>query len=427
MLIAGSIILLICSTSAYNSTRSGFSFQTAAGVPDHGVLVAVSSSSIQNLSSFHKTTDKDVEERANGPLLGKMSDAVHALVERTVPADSTLTPEMEGLVDLCAKHNRDAKHKNRLSPVAPLLERFSDKDVDNSEAIRNGKFDELLWYTVSHSRKKRKGSYSWDVLLRILTTHFDGDGNLVQQINEAKRHLGLNAIDIVQSLKAQLLHRWRKSSPKSVWRRLQFGPDTYNALTSGKLEMFHEYTAKFFPSRNHLAIEKFLSTYEVVDVTEALAKARMEPHSKEIASTMCHERLNYWIANSYKLREVFDLLKFDNADSLYSALYKLETLTDFIWSSFDNSTPMRVTLHYCSAMASAALEENNSIAFHLPAAGLRSVLFEVWTSDRISFEELLDRLRIVSYTDIDGNVHIDEGTFDRDVSSIPFDGIPRRS
>ncbi|KAL7693481.1 hypothetical protein Plhal304r1_c004g0018091 [Plasmopara halstedii] len=136
MLIAGSIILLICSTSTYNSTRSAFSFQTAAGVPDHGVLVAKSSSSIQNLSSFHKTTDKDVEERANGPLLGKMSDAVHALVKRSVPADynayvtslnehldldSALTStEMEGLVDFCAKYNRDAKHQNRLSPVAPL-------------------------------------------------------------------------------------------------------------------------------------------------------------------------------------------------------------------------------------------------------------------------------------------------------------------
>ncbi|KAL7693480.1 hypothetical protein Plhal304r1_c004g0018081 [Plasmopara halstedii] len=302
-----------------------------------------------------------------------------------------------------ARHHRDIMLMKNIykspSNFFQLLE-----FVDNlSEAIRNGKFDELLWYTVSHSRKK--GSYSWDVLLRILTPYFDGDGNLVQQINEAKRHLEPNAIDIVQSLKARLLHRWRKSSPKSVWRRLQFGPDAYDALTSGKLEIFHGYTAEVFPSRNHLAIEKFLSTYEVVDVTEALAKARMEPHSKEIASTMCHERLNYWIANSYKLREVFDLLKFDNADSPYSALYKLETLTDFIWSSFDNSTPMIVTLHYCSAMASAALKENNSIAFHLPAAGLLNVLYEVWTRDRISVEELLHRLRIESYSDVDGNVH----------------------
>ncbi|KAL7691969.1 hypothetical protein Plhal304r1_c008g0033931 [Plasmopara halstedii] len=495
MLITVSILLLVCSTSAYNSTRSTLSYHTAAGVPVDGGLVSISNSSAQNLSSFHETANKDLEERAHGGLLAKVSDMVAGLVRPVLAKynsyvtslnkyedlDSVLTsPEMEGLLKFCTVYNRKAKDKNKLSPVAPLLVRFSNEELtqklhhlstsangkmhmmrqlawqhmnmikkeispseifefldfgdDLTEAIRNGKFGKLETYIIEHINQENKEFYLfyiWDVLLKILTTHFDGEANLVQQINKAKRQLEPDAKLIVRNLKARLIHRWRNSSPESVWHRLQFGPEAYDALTSGKLEIFHEYTAEGLPRRNHVPIMNFIKTYGEGDVTEALAKARMEPHLREFASKLYHERLNYWNANSYSLQRVYSLLEFANTDSANSALFKLETLTDFIWSRPDDATLTNAFLVSCSYQASATLKKNNSIVSHFSAEGLQDVLLEVWTRRRNPSLELFRELDVKDYNDRHGNVHsgVNPAHFDRDVPSIPFNrfNTPRRS
>ncbi|KAL7997953.1 hypothetical protein Plhal703r1_c31g0121691 [Plasmopara halstedii] len=344
MLIAGSLLFLVCSTSAYNFTRSTSSYQTAAVVPVDGVLIANSSSSVLNLSSSHETTNKDVEERANGGLFGKMSATITDLVKGPVPAeydfyvtslnkyedlDSVLTsPEMESLYNFCKEYNDNVKHKNKLSSVAPVLKRFKDKAINNKlhdlAMIADGKqpmmkhlawqhrdnllmkkkqspfeFFELLEFGDDLTEAIRNGKF--DELLGILTAHFDGEDNIVQQIHEVKLRLGQNAVDFVEPLKTSLFYQWYKVSLVSVWDRLQFGPEAYDALTSGKLETFHEYTADFFPGHKHMAIERFILTYGEDGVTEALANAMILPHTKVFASMMYHERLDYWKTNAFSM------------------------------------------------------------------------------------------------------------------------------
>ncbi|KAL7997925.1 hypothetical protein Plhal703r1_c31g0121401 [Plasmopara halstedii] len=452
MLIAGSILFLVCSTSAYNSTRSTSSYQTAAGVPVDGVLIANSSSSVLNLSSSHETRNKDVEERGIGGLFGKMFDTITDLVKGPVPAEYTFyvtslnkyedldavltSPEMESLYNFCKKYND--KHKNKLLSVAPVLERFKDKAINNklhdlamiadgkqpmmkhlalqhrdnllmkkkqspmeffallefgddlTEAIRNGKFDELLGYIVLHNYNNT-------------TNKLNTIGTYLRQIYEVKHRLGQNAVDIVDPLKASLFDHWNeKRFVFSVWGRLQFGPD--DALTSGKLEIFHEYIAKIFPSIKPLVLEEFTRTYGENGVTEALANAMILPHTKVFASTMYHERLNYWDTHAYSMKRVFDLLKFSKIDSANTALFKLETFSDFI----------------CS------IKKNDRLASKLSVADLQNELFEVWTNGRIPPEKLLSKLSAPIDTNGNVNAGVNPAEFDRDVSSFPFDD-PRRS
>ncbi|KAL7997963.1 hypothetical protein Plhal703r1_c31g0121791 [Plasmopara halstedii] len=436
MLIAGSLLFLVCSTSAYNSTRSTISYQTAAGVPVDGVLIANSSSSVSNLSSSHETTNKDVEERANGGLFGKMFDTITDLVKGPVPAEYTFyvtslnkyedldavltSPEMESLYNFCKEYND--KHKNKLSSVAPVLKRFEDKAINNKlhdlAMNADGKQPMMKHLALQHRDNllmKKKQSpmkffellefgddlteaipyHNWNLLLTILTTHFGGEGNLVQQIYEVKLRLGDNAIDFVKPLKMSLFYQWNKLSLDSVWDRLQVGPKAYDALTSG-------------------------------GVTEALADAMILPHSEEFASTMCHERLNYWKANLFSLQKVFDLLKFSNVDGANSALFKLETFSDFIWSNFVDSIQMRARLRRFAYQASVALKKDDRLAYKLSAADLQKVLFEVWTHDRIPPEKLFSKLNAPIDTDGNINLGVNEANVDRDVLNIPFD-TPRRS
>ncbi|KAL7997935.1 hypothetical protein Plhal703r1_c31g0121501 [Plasmopara halstedii] len=444
MLIAGSILFLVCSTSAYNFTRSTSSYQTAAGVPVDDVLIANSSSSVLNLSSSHETTNKDVEERANGGLFGKMSATITDLVKGPVPAeynfyvtslnkyedlDAVLTsPEMESLYKFCKEYND--KHKNKLSSVAPVLERFKDKAINNKlhdlAMSADGKQPMMKHLALQHRDNllMKKNNQLWNFsnfwnlatilpkryVMENLTSYW---GNLVRQIYEVKHRLGENAVNLVGPLKTSLFHQWYKVSLVSVWDRLQFGPEAYDALTSGKLEIFHEYIAEKYPSIKSLVLIEFTRIYGEGSVTEALANAMILPHTKVFASTIYHERLNHWYTHAYSMETVFDLLKFSKTDSANSALFKLESFSDFVWTDFDNSPFKVLHLQDYAHEASVALKENDRLAYHLPVADLQEVLFEVWTHGRIPIENLLRKLRALF-------------DFDRDVSSIPFDA-PRRS
>ncbi|CEG37479.1 uncharacterized protein PHALS_05070 [Plasmopara halstedii] len=496
MLIAGSILLLVCPTSAYNSTRSTSLHQTAVGVPLDGILVANSTFLAQSLPRFRETTNKKVEERANGGLFGKMSDSIKSLVKGRVPAEYKtyveslkqyedlesvlMSSDMKKLNDFCREYNGNERNPKILSSVKETLMRFDDKETyqklrevalrkdgnqrlmshlaldhiinlvkikkkspieffeflefggDLAEAVRNGKFGELYFYIEVYNRFNKKPLRNYHDLLKILTAHFDGEGNLVHQFNELNE---LNELThhrayehIIWNLKWTLFSEWKKLPLDLVWSRLQFGPNAYDALTSGKLEMFYEFIAKFHPNRKYLAIGKFMSTYKEVDVTEALENARMQPLSKDFASKMHHERLDYWDANEYTLKEFFGLLNFNNVDSANSALFKLENLSNFIWSSFDKSK-MKARLQDLAKQVSVALKDNNRLAFNSPAADLDGVLYKLWTGDRISPEKLFSKLSIENaHIDTDGNVHLraNEVDFDDDFSAIPFN-IPRRS
>ncbi|CEG45537.1 uncharacterized protein PHALS_01826 [Plasmopara halstedii] len=189
--------------------------------------------------------------------------------------------------------------------------------------------------------------------------------------------------------------------------------------------MFYEYTLSFSP---HAAIKKAIQTYEENGVTLAQQAASVTPSTKNFASKMYHERLEFWKAEGYSVTKVFDELELRNEDRKFLVIYKLKTLSDYIWSSSNKAKVVTDEIKDLARLTSIALTENLKIKPRLSATYVRDKLIETWTHDPISPEDLFSKL--TSEKAIAGKDHeskLDEANtkFDREYH-ITFSN-PRRS
>ncbi|CEG45536.1 uncharacterized protein PHALS_01825 [Plasmopara halstedii] len=349
---------------------------TKAGVPvDSGFLIANSSDLVQSVSSIHETDDsKDIEARV--PVLEKSAlDHYNAHVEELgrhqLLENALKTSEMEAFYKFCVEYNSDTKNKDKLSLIEPLSkiykdsfslkklyhlsmaedhdqeiirmlineqldtlvkEEFSLKQVfdllefDDSLAtvVRNGKYDYFFQFWMSRASheltdKSLVDDFVWGKFIEFLTKHFGGDGILLWGIEQNPE---------LSSLREHLFEIWDKLPLDAVWDRLRFGDIAYLEILSGRLAMFHKHAVKSSPTAT---IKKFIQTYGEEKVTESIATASLV-YSNSFASTLHRERLDLWKAEGYSVKTVFDVLKFHNDDEEYLVIYKLETLTNYIWS-----------------------------------------------------------------------------------------------
>ncbi|KAL8003288.1 hypothetical protein Plhal703r1_c13g0067141 [Plasmopara halstedii] len=300
-------------------------------------------------------------------------------------------------------------------------------DDDLAVAMQNNKFDDVINFMMSrtssiHKKKSLVQDLVWDDFLEFLRRHFRGDAALVQQIKSSESRVELS--DNLASLKNHLFQKWRKLSLDSVWNGLQFG-NVYTIFSNGKLEMFYEYTLSFSP---HAAIKKAIQTYEENGVTLAQQAASVTPSTKNFASKMYHERLEFWKAEGYSVTKVFDELELRNEDRKFLVIYKLKTLSDYIWSSSNKAKVVTDEIKDLARLTSIALTENLKIKPRLSATYVRDKLIEAWTHDPISPEDLFSKL--TSEKAIAGKDHeskLDEANtkFDREYH-ITFSN-PRRS
>ncbi|KAL7686294.1 hypothetical protein Plhal304r1_c027g0090151 [Plasmopara halstedii] len=436
MFIARPILLYVCLASTQNSALYVLSYQTKAGVPvDSGFLIANSSDSVQSVSSIHETDDsKDIEARGirssinsllgnsrkivlvlENPALEHYNAHVEELGRHQLLENALKSPEMKAFYKFCVEYNSDTKNKDKLSLIEPLPKIYKDsfslkklydlsmaKDHDQeiirvlineqlatfminkisleqvfdllkfddslTTVIRNGKYDDFFQFLMlraSHklTDKSLVDAFVWGKFIGFLAKRYGGDEHLFEM--------------------------WDKLPLDSVWDRLRFGDEAFTEFLSGKLEMFHMHAVKSSPTAT---IDKFEQTYGEVEVTKTIAAMRLL-YSNSFASTLHRERLDFWKAKKYSVETVFDKLKFHNDDEKYLVIYKLETLSDYIWSISNEVKVATNEIENLASSTSIALTTNNKLDPSLSAATVvKDKLLEAWTNNRIPLIELLKRL-----------------------------------
>ncbi|KAL8003285.1 hypothetical protein Plhal703r1_c13g0067111 [Plasmopara halstedii] len=155
--------------------------------------------------------------------------------------------------------------------------------------------------------------------------------------------------------------------------------------------MFHKHAVKVKSSPT-ATIKKFIQTYGEVKATEAIAKARLV-YSDSFASTLHRERLDFWKAKKYSVKKVFDKLKFHNDDEKYLVIYKLETLSNYIWSIPNKAKVATDVIKNLASSTSIALTKNYELNLSPSAATVvNNKLLEAWTNNPIPLIKLLEKL-----------------------------------
>ncbi|KAF1772575.1 hypothetical protein GQ600_24395 [Phytophthora cactorum] len=148
-----------------------------------------------------------------------------------------------------------------------------------------------------------------ETLVKVLSTGFDGDGNLVALLERAKTNVRL--FNKANELETALLTKWRSDNLPlmSVWSRLKFSDNVDEALSSGKLSMFSKYVSSNYPNSEKSVLERFTTKYGEVAVAKALVKAKKNEAMKDFATKLQAWQLEGWLASQKSADDVFTLLK----------------------------------------------------------------------------------------------------------------------
>ncbi|KAL8006578.1 hypothetical protein Plhal703r1_c05g0026281 [Plasmopara halstedii] len=459
MRITRSIFLLVCSISASDysfgtqevaaATDPGAARDASGSAPNVSSLHEIRTENVESrsgrFSSLIKMSNM-VKNIGKGSTRIKYDEYVMRVLLYDDLENALISPDMETFYNFCLKQNRDKKSKRLLSPIVPFLKKYGHNNVldklrglaeredykqlmmkhllqiqrevwvskgmsinnvldllqfgdDLASAIRIERFDELKEYIILLGLKKYRNEalpsdYADNKLVNILTKHFGGEGNLVKQLSKAKSFVE-NA-NVVNNLESALFRIWLNVPVDLVWDRLRVGNNVYDALTSGKLEIVRRYFAHFFPSRPYLAIQEFLEQFGYDKVTVALAIAKLEPVTKEFATTMQRELLGYWKEEEISANVIVTRMKFKEDDDINISIIKLNTISHFIILLQPEPQLVKAdNLWDLARLAAIALKGSYDPAkLKSGATRLLDAIFDVWSDRNVQPHELLTHFPI---------------------------------
>ncbi|KAG6948031.1 hypothetical protein JG688_00015277, partial [Phytophthora aleatoria] len=248
------------------------------------LVASLRSSQLEELNKFVTkfNHNKNLENQFSliAPLSAKYGDdaVARTLVELERNAD-TLTPTKTNLVKKLRSEQLTDWQKNGKS-VDDVFNLLKLKG-DGFKLLHSRKFQVLEDYITMFNREKSAD----ETLVKVLSTGFDGDGNLVALLERAKTNVRL--FNKANELETALLTKWRSDNlpMMSVWSRLKFSDKVDEALSSGKLSMFSKYVSSNYPNTKK---------------NEAM---------KDFATKLQAWQLEGWLASQKSADDVFNLLK----------------------------------------------------------------------------------------------------------------------